>query len=308
MRFLFYVIFFLCLLAPNLQAEEVVFDLTSDKKFNDYWYPLGAEISRFSLKQSRYGELHQGDAVLIFVTEPMNPDLQVKADQNHKENVPILKLNLTRKFYTGVYPYSVMTSVFAPIQVEKYPLPLKISFTSQEWCGHVFMQLNLGFDGYKVEHRSYFETESDNLFGVARVISEDALWTLIRIAPQKLPQGVFKILPSATYARLMHKPFKVSSVTGSIARTRGKSLEGNPLVKYQVKFGDGDRSLEIFFEADFPHRIQQWTEKGKPLKYFGNKSLTTTATRTHTIMTDYWNKNKNNHRPMLKDLGLTTNQ
>jgi len=49
--------------------------------FSAYWYPNGAEISRYDLKQVRYGEVHSGDAVLIFVTESMNPALQVKAHQ-----------------------------------------------------------------------------------------------------------------------------------------------------------------------------------------------------------------------------------
>jgi len=38
-------------------------------QFQDYWYNHGAEISRFELRQMRYGEIHDGDAVLVFVTE-----------------------------------------------------------------------------------------------------------------------------------------------------------------------------------------------------------------------------------------------
>ena len=41
------------------------------EQFQDYWYNHGAEISRYSLKQMRYGEIHDGDAVLVFVTEKM---------------------------------------------------------------------------------------------------------------------------------------------------------------------------------------------------------------------------------------------
>ena len=41
------------------------------EQFQDYWYNHGAEISRYSLKQMGYGEIHDGDAVLVFVTEKM---------------------------------------------------------------------------------------------------------------------------------------------------------------------------------------------------------------------------------------------
>ena len=107
----------------------------------------------------RYGEIHEGDAVLVFVTEEINPALQVKADYSGPENVPILKLNAVRKFFTGIYPYSIMTSVFTPMDVLKYPLPLKITSSSQEWCGHVYTQMNLSDNEYRVRVHSYFEKD-----------------------------------------------------------------------------------------------------------------------------------------------------
>ena len=161
-------------------------------QFQDYWYNHGAEISRFSLQQMRYGEIHQGDAVLVFVTEKMNPETQIKADHSGEQDIAILKLNAVRKFFTGIYPYSVMTSVFAPVDVQKYPLPLKISSSTQEWCGHVYTQMNLNENEYRVRMHSYFEGEGDRDFKVQKVIPEDALWTLIRLAPdQPAPGRIF---------------------------------------------------------------------------------------------------------------------
>ena len=66
-------------------------------QFQDYWYNHGAELSRFSLRQMRYGEIHEGDAVLVFVTEKMNPDTQIKADHPGAQDIAILKLNAVRK-------------------------------------------------------------------------------------------------------------------------------------------------------------------------------------------------------------------
>ena len=84
----------------------------SNSAFNDYWYKGKAEIVTYELAQARYGEIHEGTAVQIFVTEPFNVTKQVKSDRQTERDVPALKMNLTRKFNTGIYPYSVMTSAF----------------------------------------------------------------------------------------------------------------------------------------------------------------------------------------------------
>ena len=118
--------------AGSVYSDDVNhFGTYTPDQFQDYWYNHGAEISRFTLQQMRYGEIHEGDAVLVFVTEEINPALQVKADYAGPENVPILKLNAVRKFYTGIYPYSIMTSIFSPVDMQKYPLPLKINSSTQ---------------------------------------------------------------------------------------------------------------------------------------------------------------------------------
>ena len=38
-------------------------------KFGDYWYQGKAELASYDLNQSRYGEIRNGHAVLIFLTE-----------------------------------------------------------------------------------------------------------------------------------------------------------------------------------------------------------------------------------------------
>ena len=42
-------------------AKSVQFGSFTPEQFQDYWYNHGAEISRFSLQQLRYGEIHDGD-------------------------------------------------------------------------------------------------------------------------------------------------------------------------------------------------------------------------------------------------------
>ncbi len=277
-------------------------------QFQDYWYNHGAEISRFSLQQMRYGEIHEGDAVLVFVTEKMNPDTQVKADYPGSQDIALLKLNAVRKFFTGIYPYSIMTSIFAPVDVKKYPLPLKISTSTQEWCGHVYTQMNLNENEYQVRMHSYFEAEGDRDFKIQKVIPEDALWTLIRLAPASLPRGEFFMIPGTVYARLAHRPVTVQKAVSDFSLTGEKSLEGNPLVIYEINFPDEQRTLRIYFEKNFPYRIQKWHETYRSLIGMGAKMLTTSAFRTHTIMDPYWKHHTNKDRSRLEALGLSARE
>ena len=56
--------------AGIVHSEDAVrFGAYTPSQFRDYWYNHGAELSRFTLQQMRYGEIHDGDAILVFVTE-----------------------------------------------------------------------------------------------------------------------------------------------------------------------------------------------------------------------------------------------
>jgi len=157
------------------------------ENFDDYWYAGKAEISSYELEQARYGEIHKGTSVLIFVTEPFSKSKQVKLDNSRDEsedNVSVMKLNMNKKFLTGIYPYSMMMSTFTPVSYNEYPDPFKVTTSSQEWCGHTFMQLNLKEKNYRLRGFSYFESEGDVDLNVKNVIMEDELWTRIRLNPE----------------------------------------------------------------------------------------------------------------------------
>ena len=66
-------------------------------------------------------------------------------------------------YRTGIYPYSLMTSVFSPVDTEGVQFPEKITMSTQEWCGHVFTQMNLKWNGYRTRSFSYFEGEHDQV-------------------------------------------------------------------------------------------------------------------------------------------------
>lgn len=168
-RFTTFLLLIFCLLAACRKvSENNVSSLANDNEgqseFADYWFNGVAEISSYELQQVRYGEIRQGSAVFVFVTEPFSAAKQVKLDYPEnmgEDNIAVLKLNAIRKFNTGIYDYSMMTSVFTPIAIEQYPHTLKTTTSVQEWCGHTFTQFNLKGNKYEVKEFSYFESEGD---------------------------------------------------------------------------------------------------------------------------------------------------
>lgn len=263
-------------------------------EFKEYWYAGDAEITSYQLHQARYGELRDGKAVLIYVTEPFLPKEQVKADQSNPENVSVLKLNATKKFLTGIYPYSIMSSTFYPVYDDQHAL--KTSLSVQEWCGHVYSQLN-NRDKFEFTSHSYFEGEADQNVTMEKAILENELWTKIRINPENLPTGDISVVPSLEFLRLRHKEIKPYD---AIAQT----TTNDGIITFTISYPELERNLMINFTADFPYSIESWTEEFK--SGFGPqaKNMTTTATKIKSLKTAYWGQNENKNLILRDSLGL----
>ena len=151
---------------------------------------------------------------------------------------------------------------------------------------------------------SYFEQEGDRDYQIKNYVPEDAVWTRIRIAPKALPLGEFIMTPGPVYTRLAHRLLKPQKAFAKMDAVEGKSLEGNSLVRYEISFPDEKRNLRIFFENNFPYRIQKWEESYRESADSRAAVKTTRAVRTHTIMDAYWRHHGNKDRTLLKKLGL----
>jgi hypothetical protein len=291
---LFLTLFFFGVLG---KAQEIY----DSREFKDYWYGGAAEITSYELQQARYGELHTGHAVLIFVTEDFSLSKQVKLDnpiRDKKDAVKVLKLNSIRKFNTGIYQYSMMNSIFTPLNIAPHPYSLKETLSAQEWCGNWFMQLNLRDNKYLVRMNSYFEAEGDTEFTLEKAFLEDEIWTRIRIEPSSLPLGDIRIIPGATVARFKHERLEVEDAEATL------SDYSDNIMSYRLHYKNKGRSLVIRFNKDFPYKIISWEESYGSGKSNIDRSLTTKASSKKTLLVDYWNKNKNVDLGMRKELGL----
>jgi hypothetical protein len=282
----------LCL-APPLAAQD----------FWRHWGDGRAELNGYALAQPRYGAVRKGTAVLVYVTEDFSEALRVKADagRHPKSDVfPVMKLNAVREFQTGIYDYDVMTSTFLRV-ARGWPLA-KVSFSSQEWCGHVWHQLVPRAGRLGGVFHSYFDGEADGTDSLEMPeggLLEDALPIVLRgwngeyLKPGESREVAF--LPSLLHARFAHRPLawvkaRVSrSAAASSVRVKAGSFE---VTTYEVEVAGG-RTLTYAIETRPPFRlVRQTGPDGEEMTLAGSTRL------------PYWQLNGPGGEKHLRELGL----
>jgi len=266
--------------------------MLSADQFSNYWYSGKAEVVVYDLKQSRYGEVREGKSVLIFVTEPFSKSKHVKLDNpqaSDSDHVPVLKLNKTKKYNTGIYPYSIMTSSYADISNGKL---LKVSTSVQEWCGHVFMQANAKNDDYLFKGHSYFESEGEQKETLKVTNLEESIFLKLRL--NKLKPGKIRLTPSQEQSRMLHIPYEPTDAEIKISE--------EPEYKKVVVTYDHpmDLKTEIHVGKEFPYHILKWVESFER----GGKTHSTIATMKKINLLTYWNMSASKFEQHRKDIGL----
>jgi len=282
--------------------SNVLLTAQTNDSWKDHWYDGKAEVNVYEVQQARYDDLHAGKSVLVFVTEDFLTDKQVK-DENRAggESTSVLKTNLMRHFNTGVYDYSLMTSVFTPIESDQYPKTLKITTSMQDWCGQSYIQMNLQRNKYKVQQYSYFENEGDRTYDVEALLTEDEILNRIRLNPLSLHSGTQQILPGNVFTRLKHKELKVYNVEIKRAKYTDDDFSGADLQSIEIQYPELDRTLEIIYEGQFPHRISGWKDT---YEVFGEKKLTSVSKRISSERIPYWSQHGLEDLPLREKLGL----
>lgn len=303
---LFYLLITLLVLAVILIAATTIDknsattivnrEIEVKEEVKEYWYDGKAELSSYHLTQARYGELHEGTAVLVYVTEPFSKSNFTKADEAREDNISVLKLNRTKKFNTGIYPYSMMTSTFFPF--DDKDASVKITSSVQEWCGMTYLEMKPKKQEYAFSFNSYFEGASFEEQELKKAILEDDLWSLMRINPNLLPTGQQEIIPSMLFLRLRNRAIKTYTAEINLSNNN----EG--VSSYELKYPELERRLNIQFSSAFPHTILAWQESYYSGFGKDKKMLTSTADLIRTVKTDYWNHNHNEDKHWREKLDL----
>jgi hypothetical protein len=272
-------------------------------EFWAHWGDGQAELNGYRLTQPRYGEKRSGTAVLVFVTEDMSDSLRVKADPGKhpaSDVYPVLKLNAIRDFQTGIYDYNVMTSTFARVSLG-WPVA-KISFSSQEWCGHVYHQLLPRAGRIAGTFHSYFDGEGDGKDDLELPkdgVFEDALPIVLRgWGMAYLKSGETRtvpFLPSLLGARLNHKTLAWGRA--KIVRSSEPATVPVPAGTFKVETWtvavEGGATATYQFESASPYRLVRWSVD------MGEEGVLLRSTRLA-----YWKLNAPGGERYLKEMGL----
>ena len=279
-----------------------------DDAFWKRWGDGKAELAGYELTFPRYGELRKGVAVAVFVTETFSNSERVKSDPGKhpkSDEFPVMKLNLVQDFSTGVYDYNLMTSAFvalAPVNGRPAGSATKVSFSSQEWCGHVYEQALFDAGGVRLSSHSYFDGEADQS-GMLAIppgdLDGDALllWARGFAAPVLAPgeRRAVPLVKSLRTARLLHEPVAVGSatLTRQAARARVIVPAGTFDAERRTVEIAGGPIWTILVEAAEPHRILQWqTSDGEKASLLASDRL------------EYWKMHGEADLPALARLGL----
>ena len=285
--------------------------LLAQTDFGTHWRDGKAELDGYRWSVTRYGQVRNGQAVMIFVTEPFSDAKRVKADdpsKNPADTFEVLKLNLARDFQTGIYDYNTMTSVFA--RSDDFE-PVKVSFSSGEWCGHVYEELIVNPDNVDQRLFSYFDGESvtRNLAGKRDGVVGDNLFILLRglrgayLRPGEKREVPF--LPGAFARRLQHRPLEWT--TAEIERLADTQLVNVPAGTFTANVyvvRTNGREGRFFIEAEAPHRIVRWQWKSSGTDRRTHEAAET-GELTGTLRVAYWQRHANGDERLLEELGLT---
>lgn len=260
--------------AARVPETPVAPSPTYGSPFWEHWGDGLAELAGYDLTLSRYGAPRQGSAVTIFVTESFTNSERVKADGPGADVFPVLKLNLVKDFPTGIYDYSLMTSTFVALESENgrpAGVPTKVSFSSQEWCGHAYQQLL--FDGAEklrdISH-SYFQGEADQnrtLAAPNAATTEDALLVWARgLAYPRVEPGERTTVPMALAldrSRLRH--VEVGLEAAELSRATATHTVTVPAGTFEVRDATavvtgktGARTWTFWVEVAVPYRLIGW--------------------------------------------------
>lgn len=279
-----------------------------DAAFWSHWSDGKAELAGYDLAYPRYGERRSGVAATIFVTEPFSNSMRVKADPGKHPGpdvFPVMKLNLIKDFQTGIYDYNTMLSAFIalePVNGRPAGAATKLSYSSQEWCGHVWHQLLFDERAIRSTLHSYFDGEADERKEVEYPLngmSEDALplWARGMTGPILIPGETrrVQVLTSLQNARETHTPLSWSEAT----LRRGRSAETLTVPggtfeveRWSAEFEKG-RLLTFYVEQIPPRRIIRWeSSSGERADLLGSERL------------EYWKMNGREGEKELSKLGL----
>lgn len=240
-------------------------------RLDEVWDDGKAEFCAYRVQWRRYGELHQGRALLVVVKEPWAPDLDVKADRQRPDGFDVLKLNHIRDVDTGIYAYHQMASAFLDRRQGDLE---KLATSSTEACG---ITTSLLTDG-RLETHSYFDGQGDRGQPFPGGLPEDALPMLLREIVKGPVPDTLDVFPSLLTGRL--PSLEPTSYELRRRTISDEGAGGQPISGVELRLRNDAASHTYVFSREPPHVL---------LAYTGGDGTTYRLARCDRLA--YWNLN-----------------
>ncbi len=270
----------------------------ASEAFWAHWGDGRAELSGYRATVTRYGAPREAELSLVYVTEPHDRRTWIKDDRAEGANrVEVLKLLRSEHFLTGIYPYSVMTGVFAPVEdwgVERFH-PVRLNLDVQEWCGSVAERLWPGPGRVRALRLSYFDWEGETYTELdipQGTVFEDALLVQLRELDGPFAGGGdWEGWLHPELWRLRSRGADREPIRATITRDEGERA-GVPITRFRLEAGDYWRVYEV--ERASPRRVLAW-----------ETSTGDTAELLSTERLAYWSLNAPGDERYRAELGLS---
>ncbi len=255
-----------------------------------YWYRGLADIAVYRLQEMKYGGLRSGYAVSVWVTEDFDPAVGHKVDNPvQTDHVKVLKHINLKRFSTGIYDYSVMTSSFTGFH---HGDAFKTVLSSQDWCGQSYIQQNLVRDGHEFRQFSYFEQLGDRHLRTDAVLMEDHIPGLLLLQPDALPEETaLMMIPALEYLNATQQDIKAWPAYIAIHQKESlPALNGidTPLIRVSVSYDELPRKVDLFYTTGSTPQLVMRNDYDltgiEPVRI-------SSATLHRFTSSDYWNLN-----------------
>lgn len=283
------------------------------KQYQTHWFDGNGEVCTYAITQSRYGELRTGETELVFVAEEIARSTRIKIESDKvppAERVPVMKLNRVVKFQTGLYDYALMTTTMAAVGAEfgQHPMQaVKVSNTTQEWCGNFFGMFATDRDALRYTRHSYFESEGDT--DNERIALPQSAWEYEDNLPIMIREltgpwmrdgetRTMMLMPSFQHQRFTHTAH--AFVNATITKEAGGRVTvgdstWSATTAWTWKYSDASGAVQekYMVDAAYPHRILSWASSD------GSSGTLKAARRL-----PYWTKHDNASAPLRRAMGL----
>lgn len=245
------------------------------------WDDGKAEVAVYDAVRVVYGKRRSYELTMITVKEMFNREFNVKTDSYERKDLfSVMKVNLSARIETDVYPYHYLTSLFFP---QTSPQDVyKITGSSQEWCGNTFKRIQRTDSTYGYAFDSYWDGEGAGIRTLPlNVWFEDQLfYTLRALDFSKARPFSMKVLPTiitnqATLDSVRTAAFTVSSdLIDPSSLGTNSSISEQECWRVSMKCSDGVEA-QWWFSKDPQHALLQFHHSdGRTLRL---KTLTRSA-------------------------------